>query len=110
MNMTLIIVLVVFFIASLVVAYLGGKRWNAANATLLFFVFWAAFEFLYISSYALKLHDEYRSQKNELQKSLDDVRAQIAVLEFGDEDEADGDVDDGSTGGEGVRSLRHQLH
>ena len=110
MNTTLIIVLVVFFIASLVVAYLGGKRWNAANATLLFFVFWAAFEFLYVSTYALKLHDKYRSEADKLQKSLDDVRARIAVLEFGREDETDGDVDGGNAGGGGVRSLRHQLH
>ncbi len=110
MNTTLIIVLVIFFIASLVVAYLGGKRWNAANATLLFFVFWAAFEFLYVSTYALKLHDKYRSEANKLQNSLDDVRAQIAVLEFGREDETDGDVYRVNAGGGGVCSLRHQLH
>lgn len=110
MNTTLIIVLVVFFIASSVVAYLGGKRWNAANATLLFFVFWAAFEFLYVSSYTLKLHDRYRSEANELQKSLEDVRKQIAELEFGREDKADGDVEDENAGGRGVRSLRHLLH
>ena len=110
MNTTLIIVLVVFFIASLVVAYLGGKRWNAANATLLFFVFWAAFEFLYVSSYTLKLHDRYRSEANKLQKNLDETRAQIAVLEFGGQDKTDGDVEGGNAGGEGVRSLRHQLH
>jgi len=100
MNTTMIIVLVVLFIVSLTLAYLGGKRWNVANATLLFFV--VALEFLYVSTHVLTLHDRYRSQANEIQKSLDKVRADIKLLEFGNEDAEDEDA--------GVRELRHELH
>ncbi len=102
MNTTMIIVLVVLFIVSLTLAYLGGKRWNVANATLLFFVFWVALEFLYVSTHVLKLHDEYRSEANEIRKSLDKVRAETKLLEFGSEDAGDEDA--------GVRELRHALH
>ena len=110
MNTTMIIVLVVLFILSLTLAYLGGKRWNVANATLLFFVFWAALEFLYISTHVLKLHDEHRSVEKEIRAQLVDVRADIKRLEFGSEDADEGDESKGADPGDGVRELRHKLH
>jgi len=98
-TMIYLIVLFVLLVLTLVTAYYGGRSWVVANAVLLFFVFWAGFEFLYLASNEMQIQNKWRKAANDFQRQLVDVRKQLEEVEFGTEENP-----------LGRRALQHELH
>jgi len=99
------IVLGLLFLLSIAAAWLSARTWPVGQVILVYVIFLATGFYVYLSAKSLAVRQRYRTQVERLEATLQDLRAENAALEFGQETEQSRGAKLG-----GIRQVRNALH